>query len=61
MIISQHLFCDGFEWTAKTGYLQRNGFNQKHHMNSIDDLSGAMESLFLLYWVNRCKPQVPRL
>jgi hypothetical protein len=44
MIISPHLLCEDFERTAETEHLQRNGFNQKHHINSLHDLFRAMES-----------------
>jgi hypothetical protein len=45
MIISQHLFCDDCYGQLKQN-IQRTGLNQKHHVDSLDNLSGAMEPLF---------------
>lgn len=56
MIISQHLFCDDCYGQPKQNISKKTGLNQKHHVDSLD-LSGAMESLFLLYWVNYGNPK----
>jgi hypothetical protein len=41
----------------RTSPKKKIGPNQKHHVDSLDDLSHAKESLFLLYWVNHGNPK----